>query len=142
MSDEPIGYVLKRVQSALRAGMDDALGEVEVTTPQYAALSMLEAEPGLSNAQLARRCFVTPQTMIRIVAGLEADQLIAREPHPSHGRVLAAKLTEEGHRVVTSCHTRVNAIEAQMLQGLDRCEREQLHELLVRCAEALEARDG
>ena len=55
-----IGYQLKRLQSLLRARMDAALDERGLTTPQYAALSAIEAAPGLSNAALARRSFVTP----------------------------------------------------------------------------------
>jgi len=58
-----IGYELKRAQHALRLGMDEELRGLGVTTPQYAAMSVLAEEPGLSNAQLARRSSVTPQTM-------------------------------------------------------------------------------
>jgi DNA-binding MarR family transcriptional regulator len=54
--DDRIG---KRVQAGLRSGMDRALETKGLTTPQYAALSALERESGLSNAELARRSFVT-----------------------------------------------------------------------------------
>jgi len=65
-----------------------ALRGLGITTPQYAALTFLDESPGLSSAQLARRAFVTPQTMNRMVANLEAAGLIARGPHPELGRVL------------------------------------------------------
>ena len=73
-----VGYELKRVQHALRQAMDEALRETGVTTPQYAAMSVLAEEPGLSNARLARRSFVTPQTMNQILARLEASGLVER----------------------------------------------------------------
>src|SRR3712207_8022525 len=66
-----VGYELKRAQHALRSEMDGALRGVGLTTPQYAALSVLEGEEGISGALLARRCFVTPQTMNGILVNLE-----------------------------------------------------------------------
>ena len=58
-----VGYELKKAQYGLRSRMDEELRGVGLTTPQYAALSALGEEPGASGAGLARRCFVTPQTM-------------------------------------------------------------------------------
>ena len=136
--DDRIGYLLKRVQAGLRAGMDEALAAKGLTTPQYAVLSALEREPGISNAELARRSFVTPQTMIRIVDNLESLRLIARKPHPTHGKVLMANLTPEGARLVKSCHSTVEAVETRMLRGLKASERSTLQSLLERCAAAIE----
>jgi DNA-binding MarR family transcriptional regulator len=79
--------VLKRAQYTLRQVMDDRLADAALTTPQYAALTALEREEGLSNAELARRCFVTPQTMHSIVTRLEEEGLLRRTPHPNHGRI-------------------------------------------------------
>ncbi len=59
-----VGHMLKRAQAALRASMDEDLAAKDLNTPQFAALFALKQEPGLSNADLARRTFVTPQTMI------------------------------------------------------------------------------
>ncbi|MGA9524034.1 MAG: MarR family transcriptional regulator [Myxococcaceae bacterium] len=118
--------------------MDEALAAKGLTTPQYAVLSALEREPGISNAELARRSFVTPQTMIRIVDNLESLRLIARKPHPTHGKVLMANLTPEGARLVKSCHSTVEAVETRMLRGLKASERSTLQSLLERCAAAIE----
>lgn len=117
--------------------MDEALKELGVTTPQYAALSVLAEEPGLSNAALARRSFVTPQTMNQILVRLEAAGLVKRRPHPEHGRVLQAHLTEEGEKLRRECERRVDAIEERMVYELSEEERLRLLELLRRCSEAL-----
>lgn len=132
-----VGYELKKAQHALRLRMDAALKEVGVTTPQYAALSVLVEEPGLSNAQLARRSFVTPQTMNQILARLEALGLIQRRAHPEHGRVLQAYLTQEGERLREECQRRVAAVEERMVSGLSTIERRRLLEALRGCTEAL-----
>ena len=76
-----IGYQMKRAQHALRLGMDGALREAGLTTPQYAAMAVLEGEV-LSGAALARRCFVTPQTMNGILVNLERRGFLLRRPHP------------------------------------------------------------
>jgi DNA-binding MarR family transcriptional regulator len=130
---EAVGYILKRVQHGLRAAMDAALRDLEVTSPQYAVLAFLEQSPGLSGAELARRAFVTPQTMHRIVAHLESAGLVSREPHPEVGRRLDATLTPAGRERLADCHRRVEAVEARLVAGLATAEREQLVTLLERC---------
>jgi DNA-binding MarR family transcriptional regulator len=129
--------MLRRVQAALRARLDEVLGPRGLTTPQYAVLSALEQESGISNAELARRAFVTPQTMIRIVGTLEAQGLVARHPHPSHGRIRPASLTSRGARLVAGCHAEVAETEQRMLADLTPEARRQLLDLLVTCAVAL-----
>lgn len=133
-----MGYLLKRAQSSLRAHMDRALEEKGLTTPQYAVLAALEEQPGISSAELARRSFVTPQTMIRIVENLEELALIKREPHPVHGKILTIRLTASGARRVADCHAAVLAVEKRMLSGMNTNERAALRRLLETCASSLE----
>lgn len=137
--DRRVGYLLKRLQAGLRNAMDGVLMERGLTTPQYAALSALEREPGISNAELARRSFVTPQTMIRIVDNLESMGLIRRASHPTHGKVLMTTLTKSGAKLVASCHQEVAKVEARLLSDLRVGERNTLQQLLERCALSIEA---
>jgi DNA-binding MarR family transcriptional regulator len=132
-----IGYELKKAQHGLRLRMDEDLKELGVTAPQYAALSVLAEEPGLSNAGLARRSFVTPQTMNQILTRLEEAGLVERRPHPEHGRVLQAFLTKEGEELRRDCATRVEAIEGRMVAELSEEERSWLLGMLRRCSVAL-----
>ncbi len=136
-----VGYELKRVQHTLRLSMDAAIKKLGVTTPQYAALSVLAEEPGISNASLARRSFVTPQTMNQILVRLEAAGLVQRRAHPEHGRVLQAYLTEEGEKLRQACAKRVDAIEDQMVAGLSEEVRLAFLELLRGCSAALRQDD-
>jgi DNA-binding MarR family transcriptional regulator len=132
-----VGYVLKEGQQALRSAMDDALRELGTTAAQYAALSVLAESQGLSGAELARRCFVTPQTMNDIIVGLEKAQLVTRKAHPVHGRILETSLTDIGRQRLTRADELVSEIERRMLQGLSEIERQMLLDLLKRCAAAL-----
>ena len=68
---ERAGWLLKRAQDALNSAMTAALREHGTTVPEYAALTALADEPGMSNADLARRAYVTPQTMNQVLRELE-----------------------------------------------------------------------
>lgn len=133
-----VGYLLKRAQHGLRTAMDVQLRAVGVTTPQYAVMTFLEEHPGLSAAQLARRAFVTPQTMSRIVANLEEADLVERRPDPEVGRVLPARLSKKGERVLNQCRQKVCAVEARMVSGFGPDDEHQLTELLQRCINGLQ----
>jgi DNA-binding MarR family transcriptional regulator len=137
--EDRVGYLLKQAQHALRTAMDRALRERGLTTPQYAVLSALDEQPGLSNAELARRAFVTPQTMNSILVLLERAGLVERRPHAEHGRVLTTVLTPAGAELVRACHEAVERIEQRMLAPLSNAERAQLATLLRTCAKALRA---
>lgn len=139
--DESIGYELKRVQHALRQAMDGELRSLGLTTPQYAALSVLEREEELSGAELARRCFVTPQTMNGILVGLESAGFVERRAHPTHGRVMQARLTDEGAGLLGRAHDRVTTVEERMVSGLSEKERQELLSSLKRCTAALGSGD-
>src|ERR1035438_7975624 len=110
-----VGYLIKRAQMVLHDAMADALGSHELTVTQFAVLTALDEEPGLSNADLARRAFVTPQSMHVVLQELERLQFVVRRPHPQHQRVLQAALTEAGRRTLESAHHAVNAVEDEIL---------------------------
>ena len=138
MFEESVGYQLKRVQQALRNEIDNVLRGIGLTTAQYAALSALEANPGLSGAEIARQSYVTPQTMNDIVSNLEQAGLIERQPHPQHGRVLQTYLTRGGEQRLKQAHRLVAAVEERMVARLNRSEQKQLMAWLRQCGEALE----
>ena len=134
---DSVGYLLKRAQGALNTAMNAALADHTVTLPQYAVLIALDEEPGLSNADLARRAFVTPQTMNQLLRELEGKQWVVRRPHPGHRRVLQAQLTADGQRVLHGCNEAVAAVQARMLAHLSAAQQRQLAQALRACAEAL-----
>src|SRR4051794_37664521 len=95
------GYLLRQAWHAFRAAMDAALRAHGLSGAQYAALSVLARDPGISGADLARACNTTPQAMNGVLATLERDGLVERSPHPTHGRILQVSLTPEESVVST-----------------------------------------
>lgn len=131
------GWLLKRAQDALHDAMTAALRGPGASVPEYAVLTALADQPGMSNADLARRAYVTPQTMNQVLRELERRGWVSRRPHPGHGRILQAELTADGQRVLAACHQSVGAVEAQMLAGLGPAERRQLVAGLKSCIAGL-----
>ena len=135
-----ISYVIARLERAVRAQINERLRPHGLTTLQYTTLSVLgsRGQP-LSNAQLARRAYMTPQAMIEVLNALEEKGLIRRDQHPNHRRVYPASLTDEGRRVLTLCDASVETMEQEMLVGLDPAQRERFAEWLKECVRALHA---
>jgi len=135
-------YLVKRLEMAERARMDEVLRPLGVTLHQYTALSILERREGLSSAQLARRHVVTPQAMHQLIATMERDRLIERRPDETNRRILRAWLTEHGSRVLRACHRAVDDVEERMLSGLTPAEAGAFGRALERCLDALTASVG
>lgn len=114
--DRPLTlYLVKRLELAIRARMDEALRPHGLSTLQFTALTALRERDGLSSAQLARRSFVTPQTMNEMVRWLENRGYIARRRDPDNRRVLLLTLTDAGRDLLERCDPLVGAIEEEML---------------------------
>jgi DNA-binding MarR family transcriptional regulator len=140
MTTEPRAtYLVKRLESAVRRNLDLELGSHGMTTPQYAALSILRTQPGLSSAQLARRAFVTPQSMQVMVTAFVRDALVERRADPDNQRILRNHLTRDGELLLRRADEAAAAIEQQMLGGLDGEQTALLRELMTACIENLTA---
>ena len=133
-------YLVKRLESAVRRNLDLELGSHGMTTPQYAALSILRAQPGVSSAQLARRAFVTPQSMQVMVTAFIRDGLVERRADPGNQRILRIHLTRDGELLLLQADEAAAGIEQQMLGGLDAEQTAVLRELMTTCIENLTTR--
>ena len=129
-----LGYALKSAQHALRTCMDDALRPLTLTTPQYAVLCAIEAEPGISNARLARAAFVTAQTMQGVLSNLERDELLKRLPDPAHGRILRSQLTTRGRQMLARAHAAVQVVENRMVASFGEQAAVKMASSLSKCA--------
>ena len=138
--DDPyatIGFALKQAQQALRTRLDSGLREVGLTTAQYAVLAFLQVDAGAPNAALARRAFVTPQTMQAILVALERSGFIARAPHPQLARVQTTELTPAGRAALRAASQIVGETEARVREAAAPHDPAMVTALLLRVAEAL-----
>ncbi len=110
-----LSYVVGRLDRAIRGRLGEILAPLGLTVAQLTTLSVLARRPGLSNAQLARRALILPQSMIQVISVLEARGLVARTP--ARGRTLQAQLTEEGRALLIRAERATRALESEMLAG-------------------------
>lgn len=136
--DERVGLVIKRAEQTLIRAKSQALEAFDLTVPQYAALLAISEESGVTAAELARRCLVTPQTMTTILKNLSSKALIDRRPHPTIGHVQQTFLTADGQRVLKKADRAAIAVEQQLVQSMSEDERRDLRDLLERCISNLE----
>jgi DNA-binding MarR family transcriptional regulator len=134
-----VGYLIYRVERQLRTRLDEAMAANGVTTPQYIALSILRERDGLSNAQLARWTYVTPQAMSLVLSALERRRLVRRRQDPRHRRIRRTSVTARGLRILHECDRAMDVIEADMLRGLDPTTVETIRVALSACAHSLQA---
>ena len=112
----PLSYLLSRLARQVRRGIVD-MDVPGLSGPAVIALVALSHEPGLSNAQLARRCFVTAQAMGEVVLDLESRGLLAREPDKSNMRILRANPTRSGRKVIRTIEKRITELESRLFDG-------------------------
>lgn len=135
--DPRLIYAIGRLDRVVRRELTERLAPVGLTWPQYTTLSVLEAKPGLSNAQLARRALISRQAMSEVTTSLERMRLIERRVSPTNNRILRARLTAKGRRILADCEARVDELEDQMLQGISATEGRRLLEAIRSCVRHL-----
>jgi DNA-binding MarR family transcriptional regulator len=134
-----LSYVVGRLDRALRRELDHRLEPFGLTVPQYTALSVLRRTSALSNAQLARRSYVTPQAMLEVVSALEQAGYIERAPSPSHSWTRETHLTPAGRARLDACDRVVDEMEREMLAEVPEQARPALVGHLMSCVRALHA---
>ena len=100
-------------------------------------LNAMQADSSMTNAELARRCSVTPQTMHAIGVGLESAGLIVRQAHLTQPRLLQLYLSNAGEQIAGEGRVLVSGVEARMLMLLSHAERDQFGDLIHRCLATL-----
>jgi DNA-binding MarR family transcriptional regulator len=119
-----ISYAIARLHQLILASVSKRAGQHGLTALQFTTLSVLNRHGApLSSSQLARRSFMTAQSMHEVIHRLEQEGLIERNPHPDHGRKLPASLTVKGRRVLAACEAAVVDFETKMLSSFSKADR-------------------
>jgi DNA-binding MarR family transcriptional regulator len=130
------GYAVKRLQLAIRTAMDAALAPTRLSMAQFAALRvMVDSEP-ISAAELARRCFITRQSMQDLTESLRSANLVRTIPaEGGHGQRL--ELTGDGRAALDDAVVRVQEVDRRMVRGLTPAQRTRFVAMVNRCTDNL-----
>lgn len=135
-------YLMKQLELAVRARLDELMRPSGLTALQYTALTVLERHPDLTSARLARHSFVTAQTMSDMVTALTDRGLIERHRDLADRRRLVLALTARGHELLDEYRPAVAGLEAEMLSGLTAKEAARLRQAILTCRDALTSGAG
>ena len=137
--DGRVGYLLRQAQHTLRAAMYQPLAEIGITAAQYSVLSVADAEPGLSGAELARDTMLTPQSVNAIVIHLERGGLLERRPDARDQRLRRIYVSPAGSEVLAAARPAVWAVEQRMVASLTEAEQATFRRHLTACSLALDS---
>lgn len=145
VADRPVGiyampgHVIRRLHQASQAIFDTAMAEagLDLTSVQFAALSVIEARPGLDQATLASAIAFDRATTGGVIDRLEAKGLVRREVDPSDRRSRRLTIEAAGRRVLAEVLPVVAVVQERMLQGLSAAERKTFMQLMSKALEAV-----
>ena len=107
--DGHLGYFLRRIQVWVFQDFLRTLARLDIRPAQYSVLAVIEANPGLSQSDLADFLGIERARLARMLDRLEKRELAKRKASPRDRRSHALYLTREGQKVLK----RVKALAAQ-----------------------------
>jgi DNA-binding MarR family transcriptional regulator len=123
---EMAGHLIRRLHQqsmqVFQARMQAA--GVELTSVQFAALDVIEGQPGIDQASLAATISFDRATMGGVIDRLEAKGLLRREVSAQDRRARLLHLTAEGARLLATSRPLVEALQADILAPLTSAERQ------------------
>jgi DNA-binding MarR family transcriptional regulator len=132
---------MKRILLSFRSHLDERLRPQGVTTAQLQLLYTIRNEPGGSGAQLARSCYMKPQSAQALLIHLEDGGWITRSKHRGNDRVLIAELTPSGLELLETSEKVAQTIEKRLWKGISDTKVKELNKTLARCLVNLEGED-
>jgi DNA-binding MarR family transcriptional regulator len=111
-----VGNQLHRAEHAMGMAFTEALRPLGITPSQAAVLLHVDRYPDLNMARLAEVASVTPQTMHRIVVGLERSKLVHRNQRAGDRKSIYLSLTPAGADVLSQAEAILKA-EQEVLRN-------------------------
>jgi DNA-binding MarR family transcriptional regulator len=127
--DAQLGYLVVRVADRMSRSWHAALRAHGINPRQFSVLGLLARDPDLSQAELARRVLVTPQSMSESLVGLLRAGLVERDEAGS-GQPARVRLTEAGRELLRRAYPVVEATDRVGFGALNTDERADLGRLL------------
>src|SRR6266849_4398473 len=123
--DDSIGYWLSYAQRSFSSAFSEVLRThciaegtaYVITPPQWGILSFIAHEQGETIGVLAQHLGVDAPAVTNIVQRLEQSGLVERVRDREDQRVVKVSLSEEGHSIMSTLQSAVEAFNEQLLPG-------------------------
>lgn len=113
-NERPLWAVLRSLALIAERRMRPVIVHAGLTVPQYQALRAFAQREGVTSADAARTCHVTPQTAAQTTRALEAKGLLKRTYIPGQGRLLPGTVTPLGFELLREVEAIVAPLEAEL----------------------------
>lgn len=127
-----LGYQIRQAQTAIFRDLAAAISGLKVTPGEYGLLSLVEANPGISQVDLAQVYGLDKSTLSLAVSRLTGRGLIQRRRSAEDGRYYTLRLLEPGRRLLQRARNHAEAQERAMDAVLRPGERTQMLDMLTR----------
>jgi DNA-binding MarR family transcriptional regulator len=107
--NDRLGYFVRRLQVWVFQDFIRTLASLDLRPAQYSVLVVIDANPGLSQADISGLLGIERARIVRLLDKLEKRGLIKREPSPNDRRSHALHLTRDGQKILR----RANLLSAE-----------------------------
>lgn len=128
--DELIGYALRRAQLKVFQHLVSRLGAFDLRPAQFTALAIIEQNPGLMQADLARALAIEPPQAVVLLNKLESRGLAVRVRCKPDKRSYGIFLSKAGETLLRQLKEVAAQSDLEATAALGAEERQQLIELL------------
>ena len=129
--DRNFGFILNDVSRLMRTTFDRRAKSIGLTRSQWWVLVNLYRRDGLVQAELAEILEIERPTLGRLLDRLENKGWLRRQADPKDRRVKRVYLTDEVKPAMKSLRRIAADLRQQVLEGLNKDEREQLVDTLI-----------
>jgi DNA-binding MarR family transcriptional regulator len=130
------GYLLTFIAEHASERFERAVAEHGIRSKHASVLVVIDAEGPMSQRALGRRLSIDKSPMVGLLDDMERLGLAERRRSDSDRRVQAIHLTPKGRTVLERVLEIADEENARTFEMLDDAERTQLHDMLLRIAEA------
>ncbi|MFE6895527.1 MarR family winged helix-turn-helix transcriptional regulator [Streptomyces sp. NPDC057717] len=131
------GHLARRLQQAHYLLWNTMVSE-ETTSPQFAVLNALVAEPGLDQRTVGERVGLDRSTIAEVISRLSRRGLIDKVRDPQDGRRSLLRLTDDGTRIHRKLTVRTARMNQIFLAPLSADEQAVFFDLIQRVSDAAE----
>ncbi|TWE01408.1 MarR family transcriptional regulator [Pseudomonas sp. AG1028] len=128
--DTLVGYALRRAQMKVFQHLVGNLAEHDLRPAQFTAMVIIDNEPGLMQADLARQLAIEPPQLVPLLNKLESRGLAQRVRGVQDKRAYGVFLTKAGIALLGKLKAIAVASDEAATAALDEDERAQLLRLL------------
>jgi DNA-binding MarR family transcriptional regulator len=135
-------FWINRASRSLLRHLDARLRPLGFAMSHLPVLRALARGEALSQSDLARIARVEPPTMAEMLARMERDGVVQREPNPDDKRAILISLTPRSRARIPEAKAALVEAEREAMAGLSEAEQQLLRDLLQRVVRNVEATEG